>query len=180
MCATGMASARGQVPVVVDGRHVGEEVLHLAAACLGIQAREACTEVFAREFAALEHAERLWPGLRNRRRGVTVGVASQHGPWIELAREPQVHAREHDRGEQVRVGVGAGNAVFDSAAGGRAVWHAERDAAIVHGPARIEWHVRFGLETTVGIRSWGADRERVRLVLAELSERFDLMDSLEP
>ncbi len=26
----------------------------------------------------------------------------------------------------------------------------------------------------------GADRERVRLVLAELSERFDLMDSLEP
>src|SRR5512137_126562 len=125
MCWTGRGSARGGVACVIDCRRVGIEILQFAAASLRIEAGEALAEVFARELAALEHAERLGPGLRNRRRSVTVRIACEHRARIEFAREPQVHASENDGGEQVWVGVGAGNAVLDTATRGRTVRDAE-------------------------------------------------------
>src|SRR5512135_2188744 len=79
-----MVSAGGQVPRVVERRNVGLVILHLAAARGGVQRGEALAEVFAGELAALEDAECLRPGQRNRVCSVAVGGARQHGARIEL------------------------------------------------------------------------------------------------
>jgi hypothetical protein len=155
-----VCSTRRQIPGVVERRDVGVELAHLAAPRTDVQVGERLAEVPAHELAALEYGQRFGPGDRNRRSAVAVSVARERRAGIESLREAVVQSGQHDRGEQIRVGVGAGDAVLDAPPSRRPVRNAKRHAAVVDRPARIQRHVGFGLEAAIGIGRRRAHRHR--------------------
>ena len=72
-----------------------------------------------------------------------------------------VDAGEDRRGGEIRVGIGAADAVLDVAALGRAARYAERHGAVVHAPALGQRRVAVGLEAAVGVGVGAEDRQRV-------------------
>ena len=140
-----------QVPVVFE---VGDGVFKLFQLALFTGHKNIDVfwiDVFGHDLAIVQLTQCITQVVRQALLVLLVGVAFYRSTRFDFVGQTVVNTGQHRRHQQVRVGIGTGNPVFDTHGIGRTGRYADRDRTVVQAPARRVRHVELCAETTVGV-----------------------------
>ncbi len=128
-------------------------------------------DVTGQHFAVVQLAQGIAQVVRQALLVLLVGVAFGRRAWIDLVGQTMVNAGQHGRHQQVRVGIGTGNAVFDTHGVRRAGRYAQGHGAVVQTPGRGVRHVELGTKPAVRVDVRAEERHRRRQGLEHTADR---------